>query len=603
MSSTTSKTDPAWNYFEADPNDRNTTTYKFCRKVTKCGIFRAKQHLVGGFRNTKSCPKCPLSVKEEIEEYMQKKKNNRDERNIASLDDDLQFGEVYDDDDDEPLPQSRKRPNVSTGSGSGTGSVGSVKGPTQKGPLDVFLKDPEVNVLKSKGKGKQTRLGEHDFVKKELRARVCRSFARWMYDAGIPFNAVTYDSFKVFIEAVGQYGPSVKPPSYHEVRVPLLKQEVEATREMMKDHEEAWAKYGCSILSDGWKDKRERTLINFLVNSLKGSMFLESVDGSSYSKTGEKMFQLLSKCVEKIGVRNVVQVVTDSVSNNVLAGRFLEAKYPTLFWTPCAAHCLDLMLENIFKLPNMKKTFERAVMVNSYIYTRSGLVNMLRRFTDKKELLRPAKTRFATAFITLGRMHSLKSNLRKMFTSEEWMTSKWVKEAGAKKVVEVILMPSFWNNVVFAIKVASPLVCVLRLVNGEKKPAMGYIYEAMDRAKEAIANSFNGDEKKYAPIFQIIDNRWDVQLHRPLHAAGWYLNPEYFYKAERIDPEIMTGLYECIRKLNPDIKVQDQIDAELSMYSNADGFFGNYMAIRKRAEKSPGTHIYYILHYIYNHSR
>ncbi|XP_052187694.1 uncharacterized protein LOC127798276 [Diospyros lotus] len=245
------------------------------------------------------------------------------------------------------------------------------------------------------------------------------------------------------------------------------------------------------------------------------------------------------------------------------------------------------MLEDIFKLPNMKKTFERAVMVNSYIYTRSGLVNMLRRFTDKKELLRPAKTRFATAFITLGRMHSLKSNLRRMFTSEEWMTSKWVKEAGAKKVVEVILMPSFWNNVVFALKVAGPLVRVLRLVDGEKKPAMGYIYEAMDRAKEAIANSFNGDEKKYAPIFQIIDNRWDVQLHRPLHAAGWYLNPEYFYKAEHIDPEIMNGLYECIRKLNPDIKVQDQIDAELSMYNNADGFFGNYMAIRKRAEKSP----------------
>ena len=109
-----------------------------------------------------------------------------------------------------------------------------------------------------------------------------------MYNAGIPFNAVRYGSFKVFIEAVGQYGPGMKLPSYHEVKVPLLKQKVEATRTMMKDHEEVWAKYGCSILSDGWKDKRERTLINFLVNSPKGSMFLESVDGSSYSKTWGK---------------------------------------------------------------------------------------------------------------------------------------------------------------------------------------------------------------------------------------------------------------------------------------------------------------------------
>ena len=71
----------------------------------------------------------------------------------------------------------------------------------------------------------------------------------------------------------------------------------------------------------------------------------------------------------------------------------------------------------------MKKTFERVIKVNNYIYTCLGLVNMLIRFTDKKELLRPAKAWFATAFITLGKMHSLKSNLRMMFTSEEWMIS------------------------------------------------------------------------------------------------------------------------------------------------------------------------------------
>ena len=58
----------------------------------------------------------------------------------------------------------------------------------------------------------------------------------------------------------------------------------------------------------------------------------------------------------------------------------------------------------------------------------------------------------------------------------------------------------------------------------------------------------------------------------------------------------MTDLYKCIRKLNLDVKVQNQIDAELSMYNKANGFFGNYMAIRKRAEKSPGAHIYITLY-------
>ena len=40
----------------------------------------------------------------------------------------------------------------------------------------------------------------------------------------------------------------------------------------------------------------------------------------------------------------------------------------------------------------------------------------------------------------------------------------------------------------------APLVKVLRLVDGERKPAMGYIYEAMDKVKEIIIKSFNNNE-------------------------------------------------------------------------------------------------------------
>ena len=33
-------------------------------------------------------------------------------------------------------------------------------------------------------------------------------------------------------------------------------------------------------------------------------------------------------------------------------------------------------------------------------------------------------------------------------------------------------------------EISEPLVRVLHLVDGDEKPAMGYLYEAMDRAKE-----------------------------------------------------------------------------------------------------------------------
>lgn len=48
---------------------------------------------------------------------------------------------------------------------------------------------------------------ENFVVSKELIDRARLALARWMYDVGIPFNAVNYDSFQEAIEAVGQFGP------------------------------------------------------------------------------------------------------------------------------------------------------------------------------------------------------------------------------------------------------------------------------------------------------------------------------------------------------------------------------------------------------------
>ncbi|GMP81844.1 hypothetical protein CsSME_00036418 [Camellia sinensis var. sinensis] len=157
-------------------------------------------------------------------------------------------------------------------------------------------------------------------------------------------------------------------------------------------------------------------------------------------------------------------------------------------------------------------------------------------------------------------------------------------------MAQTLLMPSFWNTIVFALKVSGPLVKVLRLVDIEKKPPMGYIYEAMDRAKECIASSSDHKEEKYNEIFEIIDKRWDVQLHRPLHAATHFLNPEFFYPKElevQRDHEVMNGFYECMKRLVPDVTVQDLITNEMSIYMKVESLFGKSVAIRQRNTRAP----------------
>lgn len=111
---------------------------------------------------------------------------------------------------------------------------------------------------------------------------------------------------------------------------------------------------------------------------------------------------------------------------------------PHLYQTPCAvAHCLNLILENIFKIPSLHKTFSKAMQINGFIYNLPGLLNMTRHYTKQRQLLRPAKTHFASAFVILHCIYCQKKNLRKMFTSNEWLNSKWTKEPMGKKCCNI----------------------------------------------------------------------------------------------------------------------------------------------------------------------
>ncbi|XP_057786587.1 uncharacterized protein LOC131004005 [Salvia miltiorrhiza] len=176
-----------------------------------------------------------------------------------------------------------------------------------------------------------------------------------------------------------------------------------------------------------------------------------------------------------------------------------------------------------------------------------------------------------------------------MFTSEEWTQNKLFKEAKGKHATKIALLPLFWNNIVYTLKVMAPLVRVLRLVDGEKKPAMGYIYEAMEKAKEEITKSSQNNESRYKEVFTIIDNRWNCQLHRPLHAASHFLNPDTLYENKQLkfDMEATRGLYDTIRRLVPSKDAQDKILEEMESYKSRGGLFGSDLAERQRKKIAP----------------
>jgi hypothetical protein len=199
-------------------------------------------------------------------------------------------------------------------------------------------------------------------------------------------------------------------------------------------------------MSDGWTDQRSHTVLNFLIACPEGTMSLKSVDASDQVKDANLLFRLLDEVVEEVGVQNVVQVITDNAANYVAARRMLEEKHRTIWWTPCAAHCLDLMLEDIRKIEWVKKTVEQGKSITRYIYNHSWVLNLMRKNTDGRELVKSAITRFATNFLMLQSMIDQKDNLRKMFSCDEWNASQWSKKAEGKEIVEKVYEKSFWKR-------------------------------------------------------------------------------------------------------------------------------------------------------------
>ena len=150
------------------------------------------------------------------------------------------------------------------------------------------------------------------------------------------------------------------------VRESYLKKEVDNIQARLEKYKIEWKKNGCTLMCGGWTDGSGWSLTNFLVNSPRGIVFLKSIDTSDVIKNAIRLFELLDGVVEEIGEENVLQEVTDSTLALVAAGNKLEEKRNKIFWSPCAAHCIDLILEDIGKLPVFHNIISKAMQIKIF---------------------------------------------------------------------------------------------------------------------------------------------------------------------------------------------------------------------------------------------
>ncbi|CAN6586612.1 unnamed protein product [Malus baccata var. baccata] len=306
-----------------------------------------------------------------------------------------------------------------------------------------------------------------------------------------------------------------------------------------------WETNGCTIMCDGWTGPTRLSIINFMVYSKGKTIFLKFVDALDHIKNYKYIYKLLRDVIMEVGEHNVVQVVTDNGSAFVKAGKKLM-KHHNVFWTSCAAHCIDLMFEAMGKRENVATVVKRARTITNYIYNHGWLLAKMREFC-RGEIIRPATTRFATNYIALNSLLKKKAGLKQLFTSDDWANHNFSRSNTGRMVESIVLDHAFWSQTEHVCQVFEPLYKVLRIVDTEVYPTMGAVYELMRVVKDEL-------ERKHGArwVVKIIEDRWYKTLYHDLHAAD--------------DGNLIRAVHNVYNKLDP--------------ASPAVGQFGNELAIK-----------------------
>ncbi|XP_057984542.1 uncharacterized protein LOC131169341 [Hevea brasiliensis] len=157
----------------------------------------------------------------------------------------------------------------------------------------------------------------------------------------------------------------------------------------------------------------------------------------------------------------------------------------------------------------------------------------------------------------------------------------------------MVLSPAFWNHIVYALKVSSPLVHVLQLVYNEKKSQQWDIFmKPWIGLKKPLPTHLMAMKRNTRAFLRMLMRNGHFNCIVPLHGTEYFLNHEFFYPNKmRIESneEVNTGLLSCIHKIEKDSVKVDMILDEIERYKATTGTFGFPSAVRGRTTKSPAA--------------
>lgn len=557
--------DVCWEY--CDKLDGNRVRCRFCQKVLNGGISRFKFHLSQiPSRGVSPCTKVRDDVIEKVNAVIAAKEEHREfqllkRQRIAEL---------------TVLPKrTREHPSQSPSPGPATSPA--ITPAAEQAQL-LALEVPPAPVLKLSVAANKPRSAA------ALEAERC--IAEFFFENKLDYSIADSISYRHMLEALG--GQGFRGPSAEVLRTKWLHKLKLEVSQRTKEIEKDWVTTGCTILADSWTDNKLKALINFSVSSPLGTFFLKTVDASPHIKSHRGLYDLFDEVIREVGPDNVVQIITDRNINYGNIDKLIMQNYNTIFWSPCASFCINSMLDDFSKIDWVNRSICQAQTITRFIFNNRWVLDCMRKCMAGQELVCSGITKSVSDFLTLQSLLRHRSKLKQMFHSSDYATSSYANRSLSISCVEILDDDEFWRAVEEIAAVSEPLLRVMRDVSGGKA-AIGYIYESMTKVMDSIRTYYIMDEGKCKSFLDIVEQKWQVELHSPLHSAAAFLNPSIQYNPEvKFFTSIKEEFYHVLDKVLTAPDQRQGITSELHAFRKAQGMFGSNIAKEARNNTSPG---------------
>ncbi|KAF2322166.1 hypothetical protein GH714_008096 [Hevea brasiliensis] len=373
------------------------------------------------------------------------------------------------------------------------------------------------------------------------KSKVDEKLIKFIISNKFPSDLPQRQSFVDLIRSACEYGPDYKPPgplTLFTKIIPHIEMESEVcfgtqTKEVLAyidNVKGSWATTGCTLML-----QKLCNFFYFTVCSPEGALFLNCHRNSPHEGTDFDITSNVCSIIEDIGVDQVVQLITNDAS---ISEEMLTSMYPKICSTQCVAHRIHVFLKDVYhQVEWVQRLLRTSKLIVKNLHEDATLLHLM--LSDKFK--RPCKAKFASYYQMLQSIFDNKQEFQQLVTSLKTNQLNCNNDQARPNVFNIFQSAEFWSEGQELLETMKSVIRVLCLVECYGSTS-GYLYEAMEMAKEAIEEQYNKNQNKYAEILNLFRSLSKTIIH-PMHLAAAFLNPVFMNSREfKVDPQIQRGI-------------------------------------------------------------